>query len=219
MPMAPLGPPPPYRPIKPVNRPAPRRAEMTPAPATPVNARLLGALGPPPPYRPVGQAAPVFERGPPPDLEPLRQPQPFRVPPPEPPVSVRTEADSAYPDGSDWSLSREADPEPQTTPPHEPTIRLETYPDVETGDQPFTLLSSAAAWPERGDVRDGSRFASPAMRRVIWLAGIAVTVILVGGALYVGRHSVMRTFRGVFPMLNVTGTRSAGEGAAGPRSP
>ena len=91
--------------------------------------------------------------------------------------------------------------------------------DHEIDDQPFTPLSIATAWTEQREVPAGSRSRSRQMRHGLWTAGIAVTVIMLGVALYAGRHGVMRTFRGIYAAPGMTSIRSAADTAVSPRSP
>jgi hypothetical protein len=225
---APLGPPPPYRPIVLTPRPAPRRDEISPALiATEASSRVTGVLGPPPPYRPVVQTAPAFGRGPAPDLEQWR-----------PTAFTRIQVDRRRPDEatgdspeSDWSLPREIAPEPVHSPAAEED-RFETIEEYQERDRPLTWRPGAPPPYEaplpgyvlplagiRASTVPRGAAVPRVVRRALWGAGIAAAILAPAVALYVGRWTVMRTFPAsvrIYATIGLAGTPAARSPTQGP---
>ncbi len=220
-PLAPLGPPPPFRPIVPAPKSTPPRAQIAESrPVAEVNDRVLGAVGPPPPYRPIGQTAMSFERGPAPDLEPWRLTALSRILEAsrqvgEKPAPVNVDADE-----EEWALPR---------PPPEPVV----HPEPDEADRAYRVESGFDSGPDDLPVRWPPGFAPPPVagkqrffsrvvrrstpvvapygiapspsptggpiappssgrrRRLIWVAGAAIGIAVLGAGLYVERWKVM----------------------------
>jgi len=232
VPGVPLGPPPPFRPVAPVPKAAPARAEIaTRPPVVAVNNRVLGAIGPPPPYRPIVQTAVSFERGPAPDLEPWRLAELSRILEASRAEEEKSALVKLDPDEDEWALLR-LPPEPVVHPKlneAESAYRVETVIDGGPDDLPLRWPSGFTPPPvlrKQGFFARLFRRSRPVVpygvaplrsprrrRRLIWVAVAGLGVVVLGAGLYVERWKVMR----MLPDLSrISGMSRFGGGSSGP---
>jgi len=197
-PPAPLGSPPPYRPLEQAPKRAPPPVVMVPRPPMPAsNMRVISAFGPPPPYRPIVQAAAAFSRGPAPDLEPWRPTTIMREPEPErgAPPNLGSTASGETRDG--WSLMREPDAllgmaGPGYDGDHALPAGIGFHATQDVPDTDYLVWRASQV---AGGI---AAFRARGRRRRIWAASILTVILAPWIVLYAGREIVMQTFPKTF---------------------